>query len=49
MNKFFELARMLSTLQGEEYQGSVIARASWQKVLQDDRTGVFIHRKGKNF
>lgn len=49
MNKFFELARMLSTLQGEEYQGSVIARASWQRVLLGGRTGVFIHRKGKKF
>ena len=48
MNRLLELARMLSTLRGDEYQGSVIARASWRRSPSNGKTGVFVRRKGRH-
>ena len=49
MNRLLELARMLSTLRGDEYQGSVIARASWRRSSSNGKTGLFIRKTGRHF
>lgn len=47
MQQFMQLAKMLASLQGQQYQGALIARATWRQRYEDFlEPGVYIRHKG---